>query len=61
MKDEYDFTDAEQGKFYRPLEELEGLQDKNSDEDEIIDILMKKPLRVPNFKPVAREEIYHRS
>ncbi len=26
MKDEYDFTDAEQGKFYRPLEELEILQ-----------------------------------
>ena len=23
MKDEYDFSDAEQGKFYRPLEELE--------------------------------------
>ncbi len=23
MKDEYDFTNAEQGKFYRPLEELE--------------------------------------
>lgn len=23
MKDEYDFTNAEQGKFYRPIEELE--------------------------------------
>ncbi len=23
MKKEYDFTDAEQGKFYRPVEELE--------------------------------------
>jgi len=23
MKDEYDFTDAEQGKFYRPIEELD--------------------------------------
>jgi hypothetical protein len=23
MKDEYDFTDAEQGKFYRPLENLD--------------------------------------
>lgn len=23
MKDEYDFTDAGQGKFYRPLEELD--------------------------------------
>jgi hypothetical protein len=23
MKEEYDFTDAEQGKFYRPLEELD--------------------------------------
>jgi len=23
MKNEYDFTDAEQGKFYRPLEELD--------------------------------------
>jgi len=23
MKQEYDFTDAEQGKFYRPLEELD--------------------------------------
>ena len=23
MKEEYDFTDAEQGKFYRPIEELE--------------------------------------
>ncbi|MBD3792985.1 MAG: hypothetical protein IE889_02335 [Campylobacterales bacterium] len=23
MKDEYDFTNAEQGRFYRPIEELE--------------------------------------
>jgi hypothetical protein len=23
MKDEYDFSDAEQGKFYRPIEELD--------------------------------------
>ena len=23
MKDEYDFTNAEQGKFYRPVEELD--------------------------------------
>jgi len=23
MKKEYDFTDAEQGKFYRPIEELD--------------------------------------
>ena len=23
MKDEYDFTDAEQGRFYRPIEALE--------------------------------------
>uniref|UniRef100_UPI003AA8EB38 hypothetical protein n=1 Tax=Candidatus Electronema sp. TaxID=2698783 RepID=UPI003AA8EB38 len=23
MKDEYDFTDAEQGKFYTPIEELD--------------------------------------
>lgn len=23
MKEEYNFTDAEQGKFYRPMEELE--------------------------------------
>ena len=23
MKDEYDFTNAQQGKFYRPIEELE--------------------------------------
>jgi hypothetical protein len=23
MKDEYDFTNAEQGKFYRPMDELE--------------------------------------
>ena len=23
MKEEYDFTNAKQGKFYRPLEELE--------------------------------------
>ena len=45
MKDEYDFTNAEQGRFYRPLEELdipiyldkevkkfflENLRDKNS-------------------------------
>lgn len=28
-KDEYDFTDAEQGKFYRPMEEL----DKKASED----------------------------
>ena len=60
MKDEYNFTDAEQGRLYRSIEELEGLRDKNT-EEEIIDSLMKKPLRISNFKPVAREEIYHRS
>ena len=31
MKDEYDFTDAEQGKFYRPLEELDIPQNKAAD------------------------------
>ena len=39
MKKEYDFTNAEQGKFYRPIEELEipVYLDK-----EIRDALMKK-------------------
>jgi hypothetical protein len=57
MKDEYDFTDAEQGKFYRPLEELEILQDQPDE----IDLLIKKPLKVPEFKPLTREEIYRQS
>ena len=39
MKKEYDFTNAEQGKFYRPIEELEipVYLDK-----EIREVLMKK-------------------
>ncbi len=57
MKDEYDFTDAEQGKFYRPLEELEILQEQ----PDAIDLLIKNPLKVPEFKPLAREDIYRRS
>lgn len=87
MKDEYDFTDAEQGKFYRPIEELdipqsevidcqlrgilkgkEGgtelfMQDKQAEieKEDIIDSLLKKPLKVPEFKPLTREEIYRRS
>jgi hypothetical protein len=88
MKDEYDFTDAEQGKFYRPLEELdipknkatdcqlrgilkgkEGgtelfIQDKQAEieiEEGKIDSLLKNPLKIPEFKPLTREEIYHRS
>ena len=39
MKEEYDFTNAEQGKFYRPVEELEIPVYLDKD---IRDILMKK-------------------
>jgi hypothetical protein len=60
LEDEYDFSDAEQGKFYRPIEELEGLQDKNV-VDDIVDILLKKSLRIHEFKPLARKDIYRRS
>lgn len=57
MKDEYDFSNAEQGKFYRPLEELEILQKQ----PDAIDLLIKNPLKAPEFKPLAREDIYRRS
>lgn len=57
MKDEYDFTDAEQGKFYRPLEELEILQEQSGE----IGFLLKSLLKAPMFKPLSREEIYRRS
>ncbi len=57
MKDEYDFSNAEQGKFYRPLEELENLHEQ----PDAIDFLIKKPLKVPEFKPLSREEIYRRN
>ena len=57
MKDEYDFTDAEQGKFYRPLEELEILQEQ----PDAIDLILKNYLKVNEFKPLSREEIYRRS
>jgi len=39
MKDEYDFTNAQQGKFYRPIEELEIPVYLDRD---IREILMKK-------------------
>ncbi len=39
MKDEYDFTNAQQGKFYRPIEELEIPVYLDKD---IREILMKK-------------------
>ena len=39
MKEEYDFTNAEQGKFYRPVEELEIPVYLDKD---IRDVLMKK-------------------
>ncbi|WP_417914511.1 hypothetical protein [Candidatus Electronema sp. JM] len=57
MKDEYDFTDAELGKFYTPLEELEIFQEQ----PDAIDLLLKKPLKIPEFKPLVREEIYRSS
>ena len=33
MKNEYDFANVEQGKFYRPIEELEIPTFKNEDEE----------------------------
>ncbi len=38
------------------------MQDKQAEieREEIIDSLLKNPLKVPEFKPLAREEIYHR-
>ncbi len=39
MKEEYDFTNAEQGKFYRPIEELDIPVYLDKD---IRDVLMKK-------------------
>jgi len=39
MKEEYDFTNAEQGRFYRPIEELEIPVYLNKD---IREVLMKK-------------------
>jgi len=62
MKDEYDFSDAEQGKFYRPIEELNipvyldqevreffvrKLQRKNSRSvGKIVNALLKKDIEI---------------
>ena len=61
MRDEYDFTNAEQGKFYRPLEELEipiylekevkefflnKLHEKNRSLNELINSLLKKDIEI---------------
>ncbi len=87
MKAEYDFTDAEQGKFYTPIEQLDIPQNKAADsqlrgilkgkeggtelfmqdkqveieKEEIIASLLKNPLKIPEFKPLSREEVYRRS
>ncbi len=51
MKKEYDFTDAEQGKFYRPIEELDipiYLDDevKNFFLSNIINALIKQDIEI---------------
>jgi hypothetical protein len=64
MKNEYDFTDAEQGKFYRPLEELdipiyldkdlkkyfaEKLRGNNDFSiNEVVNTLIKKDIEISN-------------
>ncbi len=61
MRKEYDFTDAEQGKFYRPIEELDipiyldkdikdflmkHLKNKNSSLTELVNSLVKKDIEI---------------
>ncbi len=61
MKNEYDFTDAEQGKFYRPIEELDipiyldndiyknflkKIKDKKFSLSEIINSLIKQNIEI---------------
>jgi hypothetical protein len=43
MKDEYDFTNAEQGKFYTPIEELElPIYLDKDNKDYLMNVLKKK-------------------
>jgi len=61
MKDEYDFTDAEQGKFYRPIDELdipiyldkdvkeffiERMRNRQFSLNEVINSLLKKDIEI---------------
>jgi hypothetical protein len=61
MKDEYDFTDAEQGKFYRPIDELdipiyldkevkeffiERMRERQFSLNEVINSLLKKDIEI---------------
>jgi hypothetical protein len=61
MKDEYDFTDAEQGKFYRPINELdipiyldkevkeffiERMRNRQFSLNEVINSLLKKDIEI---------------
>jgi hypothetical protein len=61
MKDEYDFTDAEQGKFYRPIDELdipiyldkevkeffiEKMRGRQFSLNEVINSLLKKDIEI---------------
>lgn len=61
MKKEYDFTDAEQGKFYKPIEELdipiyldkevksflmEKIQSKDFSLNNLINSLLKKDIEI---------------
>ena len=61
MKDEYDFTDAQQGKFYRPIEKLDipiyldndikefflkKIKDKNFSLNETINSLIKQDIEI---------------
>ncbi len=46
MKEEYDFTNAEQGKFYRPIEELE------------IPIYLDKEIKEYFYKNIQKKDIH---
>lgn len=65
MKDEYDFTDAEQGKFYTPIEKLDIPHNKAAD-SQLRGILKGKEGRTELFMQdkqaeIEREEIYRRN
>ncbi|MCW5199020.1 hypothetical protein VU07_00055 [Desulfobulbus sp. F4] len=65
MKDEYDFTDAEQGKFYTPIEEIDIPQNKAAD-SQLRGILKGKEGGPELFMQdkqaeIEKEEIYRRS
>lgn len=63
MKDEYDFSNAERGKFFRPMEELdipiyldeevktffmERMKGKNASLNQVINALLKKDIEISN-------------